>query len=109
MKTKIKLILSAIILFSSLVTKAENLDTTNYTTLKDTVIVLSRPTSEDSAKVVKIVNGVIQIATVFIKEPITNEIVNSPYVGGGLVAIILGIWRRVEKRRLRKKGLLKEK
>lgn len=106
-----KKILATLVLFSALTSNALNVDSLNYQeTLKiDTTIVLTHPTTNDSIKVVKIVNGVVKIASVFVDEPITNTLLNSPYTSGGLVALILGIWRRIEKRKLRKKGLLKDK
>ena len=72
----------------------------------DTTIVLTHPNSTDSINVVKIVNGIITITTVFIKQPIVDAIIKSPVFGGGIVGFILGIWRFFEKKRLRKKGLL---
>jgi len=75
----------------------------------DTTIIAQHPTSEDSATVVKIVNGVITFSTIFIKQPLVSTLVKNPAVSGGIVAFILGIWRSIEKRRLRRKGLLVDK
>lgn len=72
--------------------------------------VLEHPTSEDSLRVVQTVDGVTSVVSIFIgNKPVVNSIINSKEFTGGVVALILAIWRFFEKRRLRRKGLLKDR
>lgn len=81
--------------------------TVDYTNIKDTLIVLPHPNTKDSLKVVSIVNGVLTITSILSSDkPLLNNFLNSETLVGGIVALILGIWRRIELRRLRRKGKL---
>lgn len=74
---------------------------------KDTTFLLLHPNKEDSERVVKIVNSAVQVAEVVTADkPILSGLLSSEVVSGGLVALILGIWRRIELRRLKKQGKL---
>lgn len=103
-----KKIILIIALFLTLEVKPISIDSLSVSKI-DTTIILKHPNSEDSLNVVKIVNGVITLTTIFIKQPIVDTLIKNPVVSGGIVAFILGIWRRIEKRRLRRKGLLIDK
>ena len=67
------------------------------------------PNGTDSAHVVSVVNGIVTVTSYFVKQPLLNELIKNPAFSGGIVAFILGIWRRIEKRKLRRKGLLNDK
>lgn len=72
--------------------------------------VLEHPNCQDSVHVVKTVNGVTTVISMFVGErPIIKKIIDSPEFSGGVVALILAIWRFFEKRKLRRKGLLKDR
>lgn len=103
-----KKIIFSLCVLVSLNVKSINIDSLALSKI-DTTIISKHPTSEDSANVVKIVNGVITISTIFIKQPLVSSLIKNPAVSGGIVAFILGIWRSIEKRRLRRKGLLIDK
>lgn len=64
-----------------------------------------RPNSVDSQNVVNVVDNVTDVTSLFAPTPI-DRMINSEHFSAGIVAIILGIWRRIELRRLRKKGKL---
>ena len=64
-----------------------------------------RPNQVDSQRVVNIVNNVTEVTSLVAPSPI-DKMINSEHFSAGIVAIILGIWRRIELRRLRKKGKL---
>ena len=102
-----KFLIASLILFS-VESKSVNIDSLVYCKV-DTIISVIHPNSTDSVNVVEIVNGVISVSTIFIKQPVIISVIKNPLFSGGIVGIILGIWRRIEKRRLRKRGLLKDK
>lgn len=106
---KIKILILA--LFSVLTISAKEINRTYFindsiitSVTNDTTLVLDHPNAQDSMIVVDVVKGVVSITTVFVNKPILRQLLNSEYFYGGIVAIILGIWRKIELRRLRKKG-----
>jgi hypothetical protein len=73
----------------------------------DTLYINNHPNSSDSLVVTKIVHGV--ASTISVKNPILKGLLQNEWILSSFVAFILFIWRRIEMRRMRRKGILIDK
>ena len=101
-----KKILLLLAIISVTICHSINVDSLAKNISHDTTFIIQHPTSQDSVDVVQIVNSVATVSSVFVN-PFIGALLKNNFIIGGIVGIILAIWRRIELRRLRKKGKLK--
>ncbi len=73
----------------------------------DTIPLILHPTAQDSINVSNGVQTTLTVASGLTHQfPIINTLLNSPTFGGTIVALILGLWRKRELKKLKRNGKL---